>query len=335
MFLSFVVPVYNSSKYLQECLTSLVNQNFAENDYEIVCINDGSSDDSPFILQSFAKDYTNMRIINKSNQGVSAARNDGIAAAQGDYIWFVDSDDFISENSLIHICQFSVSNADVIQFCTYSFGTTLTETEEELYHSGNALRKEYANQFFVTRNVYRRRFILENKIFFIEGMKTCEDIVFNSVVFSKEPKITNVDKVLYYYRQHPSSTCATLSVYDSHLRFDVYLKAFYAIKDSYSKANSHYSKRLTAISLMEVQKWAAFFVCSLPHKEFRKFTNSMIFNGLLKITPPPEYDITKILLSKNLKKDIIDYVMRNSYQIHYYYILRLMRKIYNCKKIKW
>lgn len=333
MFLSFIVPVYNASKYLQECLTSLVNQDFERTDYEIVCVNDGSTDDSPLILQNFVSKYANIRIINKSNKGVSAARNDGIEAAQGDYIWFVDSDDFISENSLSQICQLNTLDVDVIQLCTYPFGSKLTAAEEELYHSGKALRKAHANQFFVTRNVYRRGFILENRIRFIEGMRSCEDIVFNSVVFSNEPKIVNVDEVLYYYRQHPSSTCATLSLSDSRPRFEGYLKAFHAVKDSYSKAKSHYSKRLTAISLMVVQKTTTFFVCSLPHKEFREFTNDMISNGLLKITPPKEYDITKkLVLSKNLRNDIVDYVRHNSYKLHYYYIQRFMRLLYSARR---
>lgn len=98
MFLSFVVPVYNAAQYLPECLDSLLAQDIS--DYEIICVNDGSRDASPEILRQYAAEHGNIRVINKENGGVVSARNAGLSAAQGDFIWFVDADDFLLPNIL-------------------------------------------------------------------------------------------------------------------------------------------------------------------------------------------------------------------------------------------
>ena len=87
--ISVIVPVYNTGKYLKTCLNSLVNQTF--HDIEIICVNDGSTDKSAEIVQQ----YHNIKIINQKNQGLSVARNAGIEAATGEYIGFVDSDDWV------------------------------------------------------------------------------------------------------------------------------------------------------------------------------------------------------------------------------------------------
>ena len=91
--ISVVVPVYNVEAYLERCLDSLINQTLS--DIEIICVNDGSTDSSPEKLEEFAKKDSRIKIINQENGGLSAARNTGIEAATGEYIGFVDSDDYV------------------------------------------------------------------------------------------------------------------------------------------------------------------------------------------------------------------------------------------------
>ena len=88
--ISVIIPVYNVEKYLAECLTSVVNQTFK--DIEIICVNDGSTDNSPKILKEFAQKDSRIKIINQENQGLSAARNTGLDVATGEYVSFIDSD---------------------------------------------------------------------------------------------------------------------------------------------------------------------------------------------------------------------------------------------------
>jgi len=94
---SFIIPVYNTSVYLSKCIDSIINQSFA--DIEILLINDGSTDDSGSICDVYAKKDTRIKVIHKTNEGLSAARNDGIKVATGDYIILVDSDDFIEQET--------------------------------------------------------------------------------------------------------------------------------------------------------------------------------------------------------------------------------------------
>ena len=91
--ISVIIPVYNVEKYLRECLDSLLNQTFK--DIEIICVNDGSTDGSLNILNEYASKDSRFIIINQNNQGLSAARNNGLNVAKGDYVAFLDSDDYI------------------------------------------------------------------------------------------------------------------------------------------------------------------------------------------------------------------------------------------------
>lgn len=96
--ISVVLPVYNVANYLRKCLDSLVNQTFK--DFEVICVNDGSTDLSLGILEGYAVSDSRFKIINQENQGLSGARNTGIEHVQGDYVIFVDSDDWLEENAL-------------------------------------------------------------------------------------------------------------------------------------------------------------------------------------------------------------------------------------------
>ena len=100
MFLSFIIPVYNTEAYLDECLQSLLNQDIPAADYELVCVNDGSTDGSLQLLRHYEQEYANVTVINQENGGVCRARNTGLRAARGEYVWFFDSDDVLRHNSL-------------------------------------------------------------------------------------------------------------------------------------------------------------------------------------------------------------------------------------------
>ena len=97
--ISIVIPVYNVAAYLPQCLDSLVNQTYR--DLEIICVNDGSKDNSLEILQQYASQDSRIRIISRENRGIAASRNEALAQAQGDWVMFVDSDDWVD----VQTCQ--------------------------------------------------------------------------------------------------------------------------------------------------------------------------------------------------------------------------------------
>lgn len=117
MKLSIIVPVYNVADYIAKCLDSLLAQDLPQNEYEIIVVNDGSTDNSGDILQQYAEKYANITLINQSNQGLSGARNTGIKHANGEYIQFVDSDDYIEKNVLGGLMkQVEKDDLDVLRF---------------------------------------------------------------------------------------------------------------------------------------------------------------------------------------------------------------------------
>lgn len=105
MVLSIILPVYNVGPYIERCLESLVKQDLGYDRYEIIAVNDGSTDNSRDIIVKYKNKYSNVFLIDQENQGVSAARNAGIAAARGEYILFIDPDDYIVKNSLKYVCE--------------------------------------------------------------------------------------------------------------------------------------------------------------------------------------------------------------------------------------
>ena len=115
MKLSIVVPVYGVAKYLPKCVDSLLAQDIS--DYEIILVDDGSPDECPQICNQYAEQYSNIKVIHQANAGLSAARNSGIAVAQGDYIMFVDSDDYLQPNVLGALMeQVEREQLDVLRF---------------------------------------------------------------------------------------------------------------------------------------------------------------------------------------------------------------------------
>lgn len=115
MKLSIIVPIYNVAPYLRKCVDSLLAQDIS--DYEIILVDDGSPDECPQICDEYAATHSRIHVIHQENAGLSAARNSGIAIAQGEYIWFVDSDDYVALNILgVLMDQIERDNLDVLRF---------------------------------------------------------------------------------------------------------------------------------------------------------------------------------------------------------------------------
>ena len=154
--ISVIVPVYNAEQYLRECLESLVNQTLE--DLEIICVNDGSTDSSPKILEEYASKDSRIKIFHQENQGVSAARNLGISKVQGEYLVFVDSDDWIELNALeILYKTIDKRKSDILLFSNYRYygdssvkRDTRLEKLELLVNDKNINFNEYYDELIKT-----------------------------------------------------------------------------------------------------------------------------------------------------------------------------------------
>lgn len=206
--ISVIIPVYNVEKYLAECLTSVVNQTFK--DIEIICVNDGSTDNSPKILEEFAQKDDRIRIINQENQGLSAARNTGLEVATGEYVSFIDSDDFVRTDLYADIQK--LLPAELICFNAKIFPIsekyrTLQNYIQCQFDGEQPMEEKLIlkTNVHVWNKVFRTSIIKENNIRFPKGLYfedfpfVCEYMLsINSVKFFG-------GKGYYFYRQQPNS----------------------------------------------------------------------------------------------------------------------------------
>ena len=219
--ISIVIPVYNVEKYLEKCLKSVLSQNFT--DYEIILVNDGSTDTSLEICKSFANSDNRIILIDKENGGLSDARNQGIIESKGKYIMFLDSDDYWNEfDALDNLVIEMESNSDVVlyKYQEYFFEYKKLVKKKTLDYNIKALNQDkniIIDKIFRDGNfpgsawrvAIKRSFVLENKLFFTKGIKS-EDIDWIINVFIHLKSISAVDDDFYIYlKNRPGSITNT------------------------------------------------------------------------------------------------------------------------------
>ncbi len=213
MKLSYIVPVYKVEKYLEECVESMLSQSM--DDYEIILVDDGSPDACPEICDSYAEKYPGkIRVLHKENGGLASARNAGLKVAKGDYIFFLDSDDYLATDKVKELYDKVVEfDADVLQTSYFNFrdntgerGKVNTSFETEKLHTHKDMECELCfvsskkRIIFVWRHLYKRSFLEKNGIVFEEGLKMIEDGPFNMQVLSNAERFVAVDIPVVCYR---------------------------------------------------------------------------------------------------------------------------------------
>ena len=223
-YFSVIIPVYNVEKYLPQCVESVLTQSF-EN-IEVILVDDGSPGNCPAICDEFAIKDSRVRVIHKQNGGLSDARNYGIRAAQGEYLLFLDSDDYWGEADALEtvfsrIGQYEES-ADMLMFqaqLIYPDGTIIPDRNGFPDHFNDMTREE--SLIYMVENglligsacskVVKRSFLLENDLFFKVGIKS-EDVHWIFRVASAMPKYQYTDQYFYMYRKgRPGSITTTVS----------------------------------------------------------------------------------------------------------------------------
>lgn len=211
--ISVVLPVYNVANYLKKCLDSLVNQTFK--DFEVICVNDGSTDLSLSILEGYALTDSRFKIITQDNQGLSGARNTGIKEVKGDFILFVDSDDWLEENALelLHD-QVKGFDSDITMFKFKYFDedsgefsdgpNSNLEIIDSSFYTGNFNYKDVLDILFKISHapfnkLYKTSFLNDSDAEFLYG-SYYEDLEFFYKVFLKAEKVSVLPEYLYFYR---------------------------------------------------------------------------------------------------------------------------------------
>ena len=207
MTLSIIVAVYNGEKFLHRCLDSLLRQGLNTGEYEVICVNDGSPDNSAAILAEYERTYPDIfRIVTQENHGLGLTRNTGMNNAKGEYITFVDQDDFVFEGGFHYLCtHFLESKPDVLTYSCEIIQNCSVDKEHEHYEEGkitfDGKGREAFNRLYDMINVwskfYRRSFLEDNNILF-ENI-TPEDTLFNLEVFRRNPRVLMTDSRIYGY----------------------------------------------------------------------------------------------------------------------------------------
>lgn len=219
--ISIIVPVFNVEKYLDRCITNIINQSYSN--IEIIIINDGSTDNSLDICNKYKKIDNRIIVINQENQGLSAVRNKGIDIATGEYILFVDSDDILNVDLLKNIESLLNKENDVICFqhsINDSMEYTYLDIEDKLKLSGEdflELLYEKNKMFCVVwKYCYRKEFLDENKLKFHEGI-IYEDEEWNTIMLCKAKSVIFRDFVGYNYFSRGGSITTSNKNINSYL----------------------------------------------------------------------------------------------------------------------
>ena len=203
--LSIIVPVYNTEQYLEKCLDSLVKQTLKE--IEIILINDGSPDNSEVIIKKYLKMYNNIKYIKKDNGGLSSARNEGLKHVQGEYIGFVDSDDYVKVDMFEKMYNKIIKDKSDIVICDMVYELNGKDISDTNFKDFGILNKNEAILMYLDNNYFRAHVI--NKIFkkelftgltFLEG-EVYEDVDIFYKLLHKSSKISFIDEKLYFYNQ--------------------------------------------------------------------------------------------------------------------------------------
>lgn len=215
--LSIIVPFYNVEPYIEQCIRSLFDQDIPLDEYEVICVDDCSPDGSRAIVERLQVEYSNLHlIIHERNKKLGGARNTGLRAAKGEYVWFVDSDDYVMPNVMGMLLKTAVENkVDMLQFSfveDYDGEIKHYATYHD-YESGVMRGKDmffypdgkwWINHVIVWQKLFRREYLLKHNLFFVENIMF-EDNEYAFRTFMYAERIKHIALEAYVYRNNPIS----------------------------------------------------------------------------------------------------------------------------------
>lgn len=310
--ISVIVPVYNNEKYLDRCLSSLINQSL--NDIEIICVNDGSTDSSLDILHSFKEKDNRIIILSQENQGAGPSRNRGIDLAKGEYISFVDADDWLEEDAFEKLYNNSISNdSDIVLFNSrehkdnnkirnriYLPVDESIEYDNFVFDYKDYKRLVMNSMFVIWSKIYKTSFIVENDIRFYNH-KIFNDVQFHveSMILSK--RISYVPDILYNYnKQNDNSLQSDISNSNKRLLiFDVFdgVKEFLDKQGIFDEFNVNFTRFKINESKVNFEKVSADFKEDYYKRMREEFIKMDVTSDILKQIPQRLYSFYIVVLN--------------------------------------
>ncbi|QIK58973.1 glycosyltransferase [Dysgonomonas sp. HDW5A] len=214
--ISIIIPIYNMEQFLGRCLDSVVSQTYSS--LEIILVNDGSTDSSGDICDNYAQNDNRIKVIHQVNSGVSSARNAGLDAATGDYISFVDPDDYIELNTYETLIPYLANDIDILRFNAKRKGEILNWLPFKGEYSGDRFEQEivlpmigsekFGGMFILGVlwvHLFKRDLIEKNHIRFNKELRRCEDRLFTITSMLHANKMFFIDDILYHYQVNDES----------------------------------------------------------------------------------------------------------------------------------
>ena len=288
---SVIIPIYNTDKYLRECINSVINQTLK--DIEIICINDGSTDNSSEILNEYKSIDDRIIVINQKNQGVSVARNNGINAAKGEYIAFLDSDDYFTPNALyLMYKQITNTKSDIVNTKILVFSDDdnqeivqkVNKRMEKYIHHGIIVDKSnYSNAIdgyspTVWDKMFSKKFISDNNLEFLPHILH-EDDDFWLKSCACFPNISYINTICTIHRKNKYSVTHNLKKDDSIIYKRIMLKNVI----NYIKKHCSDNAEILIKQLKETKKYNRFFYTEIPFLLKYKWTKRDKYLYLFKI----------------------------------------------------
>lgn len=265
---SIIIPVYNVSKYLPRCLDSAIAQ--AGDDYEIITVDDGSTDESGMILKEYMSSHNNIKVISQSNKGLGGARNTGIKEASGDYVIFLDSDDYISMSMLRTITYYLSSNEiDLLAFDCYHVNNSgqilqkVTDGSYTDYCTPLTHKQLMLLEPSACLKVFRRRLFIDNHVFFPEHL-WYEDLATYYRLIPFIQQAAYLKAPLYYYVQQGDSITHSKDT----TRMNEIIIACDGIRDFYINQSlfQEYSQEIEWLYFKHMIYYSAFRLFSAAYK---------------------------------------------------------------------
>lgn len=300
MKLSIIIPAYNSEKHIENCVKNIYNQKMNSNDYEIIIVNDGSKDKTKEIIVQLKKSYPNIVLINQSNQGSSVARNTGVNIASGEYIYFLDSDDYLANNTLSIVLQVaSKRKPDIITFeAIRTSDLTLTKCKKNNVDINNIdfvsgqeyLEKKPEHRVEIWWYFLKREFLLKTGATFKKGVFH-QDVIFTMSLFIEAQKVINLPLDVYRYYQSEGSSIRNKK--PSHLKkiIDDYIILFNDVELFIKNITHKYpniSKSIISNINKRKQRDAFFMIIRVVRA---KFTINILEKYLKQLTKSKAYPV--------------------------------------------
>ena len=330
MILSFIIPVYNTEKYIGECLDSLLAQNISKQEYEIICVNDGSTDGSLAILRNYEAQHQNVRVVDQPNGGVCVARNNGLDAAKGEYIWFIDADDLLLSNCLGDIYSSIITK----KYDRIIVGNKIFETVDDLKTDKYPTNSSWKDSV-VWRSIFRKSFLVNNELRFYPGLVFGEDALFVFECFRKSPVVLELDLPIYFHRIVMGSASTNVSAEFQDKRLRSTLREAHILQGYYEKNDGIYPQE-TANRMMVFLLGGLGTLAKMSKKQMKPYMDDLKAWGLYPYKTPPEYTVTKShqLTRTDFMSKVYDYLYVHMHRPWGFHAMRILEKLIKIRKVK-